>query len=663
VSSNSVSLTWSAGDDGGAAITDYVVEYSANGIDWTTHNDGESVATSVTVSGLSNATTYMFRVSAVNSEGQGPASSVLTRTTLAAPSSLTITSKTSSSVSLSWTAPAAPVTVPISDYVIDYSTDGLSWTRFIDSQTSATSVVVTGLDEDSKYDFRIAAKNTDGTGPTTRLVGGTALSEFILIQTPQAPDPPSLGERTNTSLSFSWDRPSEDGMQVTNFVLRHSTDNGKTWSNQISIGNTTSWTYSGLSVATARLVQIAAIYGMSQSRWSEPVLATTKGTKITRVTVTDSSGNPITGGAITWQMSDGSIRSSKAYGLTSNGVIDFPAAPAGFAEVTVTNGVLSSGITVSGTWTTTLGFDQVNLATPDIGITSREVFVRVPNGPPVPDVVVSLTSGILSARKTIGAFSFQSTKSSNSQITDNLGRVTFSGFISGAPKVRVDYDDGVLAQTQTDIDIIGATTNVELEYLPYSVVGDQILTVDVGTSVAVTVTLKAPAAASLALLRGPLNLLQAGIPVSLVLPPGVPKGNCGSQLSASTNILGKATFKVCATKTGIYGLKANGLILDGSVTVRVRKTVPTEPTSLSAISRSVGAAQVTWKAPFYNGNVPITGYTVILSAPGQINRTLTTSRLAATFSGLSNATRYKVSIFAENKFGKSNVITTYVSVA
>ncbi|MEY3356943.1 MAG: hypothetical protein RIR87_2 [Actinomycetota bacterium] len=51
-----VSLTWTApASDGGAAISDYLVEYSTDGHSWTTFADGTSALTSATVTGLTNS--------------------------------------------------------------------------------------------------------------------------------------------------------------------------------------------------------------------------------------------------------------------------------------------------------------------------------------------------------------------------------------------------------------------------------------------------------------------------------------------------------------------------------------------------------------------------------------------------------------------------------
>ena len=70
------SLSWTAPDANGSPIIDYFVQFSSNGgASWTTFTDGVSTATSTTVTGLTNGTAYVFRVSAVNSNGNSVYSS------------------------------------------------------------------------------------------------------------------------------------------------------------------------------------------------------------------------------------------------------------------------------------------------------------------------------------------------------------------------------------------------------------------------------------------------------------------------------------------------------------------------------------------------------------------------------------------------------------
>lgn len=74
-----VALSWSAPSDGGSPITDYVIEFSTGG-GFTTISDGTSTATSFNHTSLTNGTEYTYRVSAVNSVGQGTASATASAT-------------------------------------------------------------------------------------------------------------------------------------------------------------------------------------------------------------------------------------------------------------------------------------------------------------------------------------------------------------------------------------------------------------------------------------------------------------------------------------------------------------------------------------------------------------------------------------------------------
>jgi hypothetical protein len=68
-----VSLTWSAPTySNGAAITDYTIQFSSNsGSSWNTFSHAASATASITVTGLTNNTAYIFRIAAVNSVGTG----------------------------------------------------------------------------------------------------------------------------------------------------------------------------------------------------------------------------------------------------------------------------------------------------------------------------------------------------------------------------------------------------------------------------------------------------------------------------------------------------------------------------------------------------------------------------------------------------------------
>ena len=165
-----VALSWTApANNGGSAITDYVIEYSSNsGSTWVTFSDNTSTSTSATVTGLTNGTSYVFKVAAKNSAGTGNYSasspSLTPVTTPGAPQSVTGTAG-DMQVSLTWTAPANNGGNAITNYSIQYSSNsGSTWSEAINTGSTSTSHTVTGLTNGTAYVFKLAAVNAVGTG-------------------------------------------------------------------------------------------------------------------------------------------------------------------------------------------------------------------------------------------------------------------------------------------------------------------------------------------------------------------------------------------------------------------------------------------------------------------------------------------------------------------
>ena len=157
--------------NGGSPITDYVMEYSLNGTTgWTVGSDPTSTTTNGTVTGLSNETTYYFRVAAVNAVGQGAYSNIMstmpsTPTIPGAPIQ-NVPESGDTEIALSWLAPSANGGVPITDYVIQRSLNGTTgWSTISDGVSTALSYINTGLTNGTEYFYRIAAVNSVGTGP------------------------------------------------------------------------------------------------------------------------------------------------------------------------------------------------------------------------------------------------------------------------------------------------------------------------------------------------------------------------------------------------------------------------------------------------------------------------------------------------------------------
>jgi hypothetical protein len=81
-----------------------------------------------------------------------------------APTGLSVTAG-NAQVTLSWNAPTVSTQTPITDYTVQYSSNsGSSWTTFIRSASTSTTVSITGLTNGQAYVLKVAAVNGIGTG-------------------------------------------------------------------------------------------------------------------------------------------------------------------------------------------------------------------------------------------------------------------------------------------------------------------------------------------------------------------------------------------------------------------------------------------------------------------------------------------------------------------
>ncbi|XP_073811656.1 projectin protein bent isoform X33 [Musca autumnalis] len=170
VTSDSVTLKWEKPeDDGGQPIDNYVIERmdteTGRWVPVLTTKNPEA-----TVTGLTEGKEYMFRVKAVNSEGE---SDPLTTDvpTLAknpfdaadCPGKPQIVDWSESHVDLKWKVPDDDGGAPITGYIIEKKdTNTGKWQKALETKTPANTARVNDLIEGTKYQFRIRAVNEAG---------------------------------------------------------------------------------------------------------------------------------------------------------------------------------------------------------------------------------------------------------------------------------------------------------------------------------------------------------------------------------------------------------------------------------------------------------------------------------------------------------------------
>ena len=249
-SDTQLTFTWSAV----TGATTYAYQHKVS-----TSNAWSSEATTsnltVTLSSLTAATTYDFRVLARNTGGDSTYATDTETTQIpapAAPTSLTASGKTSSSITYDW----ADVTHAAS-YDYQYRADGTSWPG--SSNVSASTVTISGLNPNSVYDFRVQSQNTSGTS------GWTTLSDQrTLLPTPEGL---SVTSKTSTSVTLDWD----DVTGASNYGYQYREGSTGSWGTEETV-NVSEVTISSLTAGVDYTMRFRAKNSNVNSEWTEPFL-------------------------------------------------------------------------------------------------------------------------------------------------------------------------------------------------------------------------------------------------------------------------------------------------------------------------------------------------------------------------------------------------------
>ena len=183
----------------------------------------------------------------------------LTTTEPGAPTNLSATAGTGTSVTLSWTAPATAGGSDITGYEYRHSIDGGQnwddWTA-IDNSASLTSAAVADLEGARTYTFQVRAANDAGSG----LYSGTAQAT-VAAGAPAAPVDLTTWP-ANGAAPLRWTTPWNGGSAITKYEVQHvaGTTPGGTWTEITGSGpTTTDHRVTGLTNSTLYTVQVRAV--------------------------------------------------------------------------------------------------------------------------------------------------------------------------------------------------------------------------------------------------------------------------------------------------------------------------------------------------------------------------------------------------------------------
>ena len=300
ITSNSFTLGWAAPtSNGGTPITNYLVEISSDsGVTWTAASQATNLSTSLAITNLLPAKRYDLRVRAANAQGLSSYSQTLVATTLAlvvpnSPSTATYSKVTSISASVAWTPVTA--TPKVNNYLVDISTDGLTWTPALNKVSTMTNLLLAKLLPGTNYKLRVAAVNQNGTGPYL-------FTEFTtLALVPSTPTALTGSNITSSGLVLNWSAPlTNGGATITDYSIEID-GGGFLWQTlSHAASSATSINVTGLSPATKYSFRVKALNSVGFSKVSKTLALTTSPTAPQTPTALVAKTLTATSAAIAW---------------------------------------------------------------------------------------------------------------------------------------------------------------------------------------------------------------------------------------------------------------------------------------------------------------------------------------------------------------------------
>ena len=455
-----------------------------------------------------------------------------------------------------------------------------------------------------------------------------------------------------------------------------------------TLGTSSSQAFQVSAAALSISVRVVSSEGIATT----PISVTTPGVAPQLIKVITASGLPVSGGSVTWAMTNGKAHSSTAYGLLSDGSYSFPAAPGGSVQIALRDVVMPDSALVTGTFPGVLSSDSttvIQLPAETSGAFHR-VQVVTPSGLPVWNAKAAVAN--FSTKITVGPATFSipqqyvsdgtycdgydydiavSDCQRNDLTTDVTGTASFWGYYQAltsseqdnSTSISVSYDDGVMTQTPAVVHPSLDANVISLDYEPVVLpVTSTVLAPAPGALTSVTITLNAGSQPH-TIERSPhLAGLLSGRQVTLIAPAGL-KACAGQVLRAISNAQGKATFRFCTTKSGQIQFSSPGLLIPGAVSVWIKGGVSSAVQSLRTSLPKRGVVNVAWGVPVFNGGLPITGYQISYGQPGHKAIFVITKALAIQVPGLVSTAKYLVTVSPITKVGIGASSTVVVSVA
>jgi len=250
---------------GGCPVVNY--QYSTNGgATWITRSP-VATTTPLTITGLTNGTSYWVRLRGVNAAGAGIASAAVNRSpTTTVPESPAISSVVPSNgaLTVNFTAPTDNGGATITNY--SYSTNGgTTWITRAPA-SAASPITISGLTNGVQYTIAIRAVNSVGNGVSSAPVVATPAT------TPGAPTISSASPNYE-ALSVSFSAPTSTGdLPISNY--QYSLDGGTTWITRAPASAASPLSLSSLTSGGSYTIRLRAVNSLGFGAPSTAVVGT-----------------------------------------------------------------------------------------------------------------------------------------------------------------------------------------------------------------------------------------------------------------------------------------------------------------------------------------------------------------------------------------------------
>ncbi len=671
-----INLSWDEpSNDGGATISGYRIQWSANGTsNWQDVSPAHTgTGRTYADTGLSPGTTRHYRVYASNSVGEStnPSASDDTTTDSAvpnAPTGLTVAASGRTILTLSWTAPSDDGGT-IEGYKIEVSTDGgTNYTDLIvNTGSTQTSYTHRNLTANTTRHYRVSAINSEGTGSASAAAMGTTVDGST---TTVPSDPTSLTATASgrTLIVLSWTAPSNNGgAAVSGYKIEVSSDGGSTWSNLVANSGSTETTYRHRSLAagSTRHYRVSAINSQGTGSPSMITNATTVAGNVQTIPSDPTGLTATANGPTRIDLSWTTPANNGGTAITGYRIEVSSDGTTGWADVvatTETTGTTYSVMDLLGSTTRYYRVRAINAQGQSLISNITNTTTGAPTAPGVPTSLTATASG-----QTIINLSWTAPASN--------GGALISGY-----RIEVSTDGGtnfsqlVASQSGTTYSHTGLSPGSTRHYRVRAInsVGSSgwSNTANATTGVAtfpdapteLTATDSVQTIINLSW-TAPTN--TGGAPISdyriLVSADGIDFTTIlvSSHTTTRYSHTGLAPgttryYRVSAINSaGIRGPESN---IAGATTATPTATVPSAPTSLTATPDGQTAIDLSWTAPASNGGATISGYRIEVSTDGGASFSqLVASQSGTTYShtGLSVGSTRHYRVRAINSVGSS----------